>query len=78
MKIDMSGCYEEWAVVFLKEVLSHMDIPDHDRHINTPHLLICRRGVSLCQYHRSLVLRYSRLCKHIGRNAGVVSIMGAT
>lgn len=30
MKIDMSGCYEEWALVFLKEVLSHLDIPDHD------------------------------------------------
>ena len=29
MKIDMSGCYESWAEVFLKEVLCNLDIPDH-------------------------------------------------
>ena len=29
MKIDMSECYEEWAEVLVKEILSHLNIPDH-------------------------------------------------
>ena len=29
MKIDLSGCYEEWAEVFVNELLSRLDIPDH-------------------------------------------------
>ena len=29
MKIDYSGCYEEWSEILVKEILSHLNIPDH-------------------------------------------------
>ena len=29
MKIDFGGCYEEWALVFLQEILPQLNIPDH-------------------------------------------------
>lgn len=32
MKIDMSECYEEWALVFLAELLPRLNIPDHKKY----------------------------------------------
>jgi hypothetical protein len=29
MKIELDECYEEWAEVLVKEILAHLDIPDH-------------------------------------------------